>query len=40
MVNFYVSKIKNEVINSNTGKVWTLDYVPKLWRSKVKKELE
>ena len=39
MVKFYSSKIKNGIINTNTKYVWTLDDVPKLWRSKVEKEL-
>lgn len=40
MVKFYVSKICNEIINPNTGNVWVLDDVPKLWKKKVEKELE
>ena len=39
MVKFYLSKIQNGIINPNTKNVWTLDDVPKLWRSKVEKEL-
>ena len=39
MVKFYISKIKGNVINPNTGNVWGLRDVPKLWRSKVEKEL-
>ena len=39
MVKFYSSKIKNGIINPNTKNVWTLDDVPKLWRSKVEQEL-
>lgn len=39
MVKFYATKIKNNVINPNTGNIWTLNDVPKLWRSKVEKEL-
>lgn len=39
MVKFYVDKIQNEVINEKTGKIWTLENVPKLWRKKVEKAL-
>lgn len=39
MVNFYVDKILKGSINSNTGKAWNLNDVPKSWREKVKKEL-
>jgi hypothetical protein len=40
MVKFYVDKIKNAVTNPNTGEPWKLGDVPKLWRSKVEKELQ
>lgn len=39
MVRFYVNKIKNQEINSNTGQAWKLNDIPALWREKVKKEL-
>lgn len=39
MVNFYVDKIQNDVINEKTGDVWKLEDVPKLWRKKVEKAL-
>ena len=39
MVNFYVDKIQNEVINEKTGNAWTLEDVPRLWRKKVEKAL-
>lgn len=40
MVLFYVAKIENEEINLATGNVWTIDDVPKLWKSKVEAELK
>lgn len=40
MVNFYVDKIQNEIINEKTGNAWTLEDVPRLWRKKVEKALE
>lgn len=40
MVKFYADKIKSGAINQSTGKVWTMDDVPKVWRTKVEKELE
>ena len=40
MVAFYVDKIKNEVINEKTEKVWVLEDVPKLWRKKVENKLK
>lgn len=40
MVNFYVDKIKNNVINEKTGEAWKIDDVPKLWRAKVKAKLK
>lgn len=39
MVKFYLNKIKNKEINSNTGEVWKVEDVPKLWRRKVDEEL-
>lgn len=39
MGRFYGTKIKNEEINSNTGAVWTLNDVPKLWKSATQKWL-
>ena len=39
MVNFYINKIKMETVNASTGKPWTVEYVPKLWREKVRSEL-
>ena len=38
MVKFYVEKIGSGVINQNTGNAWTIEDVPKLWRTKVQKE--
>lgn len=40
MVRFYVEKIRSSAINPNTGAVWAVEDVPKLWRTKVQKELE
>ena len=40
MVAFYVDKIKNQIINPNTDAVWKIEDVPKLWKSKVEKELK
>lgn len=40
MVLFYVTKIKNEEINAQTGDKWKIEDVPKLWRTKVQAELE
>ncbi len=40
MVKFFVGKIKSGAINPDTGEVWKEEDVPKLWRSKVAKELE
>lgn len=37
---FYGSKIKNGVINSKTGQPWTINDVPRLWRSATIKWLE
>ena len=33
MGRFYGLKIRNQEINPNTGAVWTVDDVPKLWRN-------
>lgn len=33
MGRFYGDKIINELINPKTGKSWTIDDVPKLWKS-------
>lgn len=35
MVKFYLAKIQNKEVNNNTGTVWTIEDVPKLWRTKV-----
>ncbi len=40
MIRFYVEKILKGTINPNTGKAWTVEDVPTLWRAKVAKELE
>ena len=40
MVKFYVNKIKAGTINTSTGKAWTVEDVPKLWREKVRAEIE
>lgn len=40
MVKFYADKIKTGVINQNTGVAWTVEDVPKPWRTKVEKELK
>lgn len=40
MVLFYVTKIENEEINPSTGNAWSVEDVPKLWRSKVEAELK
>ena len=39
MVNFYVNKIKMKTVNASTGKPWTVEDVPKLWKEKVRSEL-
>lgn len=39
MVNFYVNKIKMKTVNASTGKPWTVEDVPRLWREKVRSEL-
>ena len=39
MVKFYITKILNKEINANTGEIWKAADVPKLWRTKVEKEL-
>ena len=39
MVKFYLIKIKKNEINPNTGDIWKLKDVPKLWRKKVEIEL-
>lgn len=39
MINYYVNKILNKIINKNTGDVWKLEDVPILWRDKVKEAL-
>lgn len=40
MAAFYGTKIKNEEINPKTGLVWTINDVPKLWKTKVQQWLE
>lgn len=40
MVNFYVQKIKNKTINQNTGLEWTVNDVPKYWKTNVEKALK
>ncbi len=40
MVLFYVTKIKNKEINYNTNKVWSIDDVPRLWKTRVEQELK
>lgn len=40
MGRFYGTKIKNEEINSSTGKPWTINDVPKLWRKSTEKWLK
>ena len=40
MVQLYVKKITSGDINASTGLPWELNDVPKLWREKVRKELE
>lgn len=40
MVRFYVEKIRSGAINPNTGAVWAVEDVPKLWRAKVQDALE
>ena len=39
MGRFYGVKIKNGEINSKTGKPWTLDDVPRLWKKATEKWL-
>lgn len=39
MINYYVNKILNKIINKNTGDVWKLEDIPTLWRDKVKEAL-
>lgn len=39
MVNFYLDKIKNGIINPKTGNVWTVENVPTTWRFKVQEKL-
>lgn len=39
MAKFYGTKIKNGDINSKTGKPWTLDDVPRLWKKATEKWL-
>lgn len=40
MVKFYLTKIQNNEINDNTGAVWNVEDVPKLWKLKVKNALK
>ncbi len=40
MVNFFVKKIRAGEINQNTGLVWKVEDVHKVWRSKVVQELQ
>lgn len=40
MIQFYVEKIQTKTMNPNTGEAWTIEDVPRLWRSKVQKALE
>lgn len=40
MGKFYGVKIKNEEINPKTGKAWTIEDVPKLWRNATQKWLD
>jgi hypothetical protein len=35
----YLRMIKDGKINNDTGKAWTVEDVPLLWRDKVRKEL-
>lgn len=39
MVKFYINKIRNKEINSNTGQAWKIEDVPTLWKKRVKKEM-
>lgn len=39
MGKFYGTKIKNGEINLKTGKPWTLDDVPRLWKKATEKWL-
>lgn len=39
MGRFYGTKIKNGEINPKTGKPWTLDDVPRLWKKATEKWL-
>ena len=34
MGRFYGEKIKNKVVNPNTGKAWAIADVPKFWKKK------
>lgn len=40
MIKFYLTKIEKEEINDNTGAIWTVEDVPKLWRLKVEEALK
>lgn len=40
MIKFYINKIRNKEINSNTGQAWQIKDVPILWRKRVKEEIE
>ncbi len=40
MIDFYVDKIVNGIINSKTGSVWIVNDVPSLWKIKVQKILK
>lgn len=40
MVRFFVEKINTGTVNLDTGEVWKVEDVPKLWRAKVEKELK
>ena len=40
MVNYYLKKIKKEIINLKTNEPWTIEDVPTLWREEVRKLLQ
>ena len=40
MIKFYVSKIEKGDVNLNTGKAWTIEDVPLLWKKDVDKTLK
>lgn len=37
---FYGTKIRNGEVNPKTGKAWTIDDVPRLWKKATEKWLE